>query len=351
MRSFLKLIQPGLLLLVLSAGSLWAEVASGQDLKTYLRILISKPGSSDAQEAQEYAIAHGEAGADEYDETLATTSKAYERVKAKGMPYQQAALLGVLLGLGDTRFVSDAPGLLLNGEDKIRIRLLQPLTGLEPILPIHQVLPEVVVKSGPDARALAQEIHTTWAQELQGSGVVTLFVLLGITFLGAVAYGVSLTSGMDKVMNTIVKWTNEPLERPAILKKIHGTVEPVVPQLLPYLNKRMSPAETAGLLDLLSNLEHPEVGPSLKKFASAKSDLVKQAAIVGMARLRGPYWDQYLIELLETGDEIQSAAAARTLGERKTHEALPKIQAMYEKAVGAQKEAYRDALERLAPNN
>jgi hypothetical protein len=325
----------------------------------YMEIIKKKANSGEALQAQVKLLAAVTAPK-KRAKLIPQVKGLYDMSKAKSRVYIQATCGGILLVLEPGYVTADAVSRLLNGDDDQRLRWLNLAADLEPIDAIHEKLPEVLAKCGPKAKPRVQRVFDAWVSAKQGSGLGTFFALIALCLVAGAGYTVKLATTVDPLKLTLVKYIEESPERERIIRDLKvreaGDEEqkieaegPMAPRLVPYLEKFYTPNEVATVLELLSHWDVPEVHEKLKLYATATVDLVKTAAIAAMANMKGDEWNQELVKLLEDGDEIQSAAAARALAERQATDEVPRIQRLFENAGGSLREAYKDALERLAP--
>lgn len=354
----MKLLLRLSLILALALPAL-AQVADDLSPDEYLEIIKNSAIKDDALRAQEKLVKVAPKGK-KGKEFTAKVWALYDLGKNKSRPYVQAAAGGVLLVLDPNPVAPDAVGRLLNGDDDQRLRWLNVADEIEPIDAIYEKFPEILPKCGGKAKAKAQKVYDAWSAAKQGSGLGTFFGLIVMVLIAGVGYVAKLASSVDPMKLLLVKYIEEAPEREKIIRDLKtreaGDPEqkieaegPIAPKIVPYLDKFYTPAEVATILELLSHWDVPAVHENLRLYSTARFDLVKTAAIAGMSRMQGDQWTQELVKLLEDGDEIQSAAAARSLAERQATEEIPRIQRLYENAGGSLREAYKDALERLAP--
>lgn len=338
-----------------------AQVADDLSSAEYLEIIKKKALADDGLQAQKKILEVVTAP----KKRKALTKEVwelYDLSKSRSRPYVQALCGGLLLVLDPGPVTADAVSRLLNGDDDQRLRWLNLAEGIEPIDAIHEKLPEVLTRCGPEAKPKVQKVHDAWVTAKQGSGLTTFFALIVLCVVAGAGYTAKLAASVDPMKLVLVKYIEESPERERIIRDLKvreaGDPEqkieaegPMAPKLVEYLEKFYTPGEVATILEMVSHWDEPVVHEKLKLYASAKVDLVKTAAVAGMANMAGDQWNQELVQLLEDGDEIQSAAAARALAERKATDEIPRIQRLFESAGGSLREAYKDALERLAPKS
>lgn len=322
------------------------QLSPGQPPADYADLIYRKALSDEAFVAQKYLCEGPEAA-----KGVPAILEAYERSVQKGRGQAQALLAGAAIANGDRGLIQPALDMLTGGDDDLRARVLAPLAAAPPIPEVHARIDEIVEKSGAAVRPQAQAVKAAWDAKTAGSGVGTLFALIGLCLAAGVGWVAKLASNVDLLKGKVIDWTANPLGRDAALKELKAQPEPVLPKLIGYFEKGLTPSEVAGLVDMISNWDEPASHEQIRKYTSARHDLVKGAAVLARANFAGDQWEAELVQLLKDGDDTQSGAAAKALAERKAIQHIDAIRAKHDAAVGPVKDLFRDALERLAPKS